>query len=64
MKTGGGQDPLPPVTTVGLRDVEFVARYKPFVADFDVPKAIFYQKADLTLNFQSLMRERSFENQA
>ena len=55
---------MPPVTAVGLRDAEFVARYKPFVADFDVPKAIFYQKADLTLNFQSLMRKRSFENQA
>ena len=31
---------MPPVTAVGLRDAEFVARYKPFVADFDVPFAV------------------------
>jgi len=30
-------DPLPPVTTVSLRVSQFIALYKPFVADFNVP---------------------------
>lgn len=32
-------DTLPPVTTVSLRAAQLIARHKPFVADFNVPKA-------------------------
>jgi hypothetical protein len=32
------KDPLPPVTTVSLRVAQSIARQKPFVADFNVPK--------------------------
>ncbi len=35
-------DTLPPVTTVGLRVVQFIARHKPFVAFGNVPKAAFH----------------------
>ena len=37
---------------------------RPFVADFNVPKAVIYQKTELTFNFQSTKKERSFEYQA
>ena len=31
------EDPLPPATTVSLRDAQFISRHKPFVAGFKVP---------------------------
>lgn len=33
-------DPLPLVTAVSLRVAQFIARHKPFVADFNVPMAV------------------------
>jgi hypothetical protein len=51
-------------TTVNSRVAQFIARQKPFVADFNVPKAVIHQKTELTFNFQSLMRKRSFEYHA
>jgi hypothetical protein len=55
---------LPPVTTVSLQVAQSIARQKPFVADFNVPKPVIHQKTELTFNFQSLMRKRSFEYRA
>ncbi|GEM_PF-2725289 len=34
------RSPLPPFTTVSLQVAQFIARNKPFVADFNVTKAV------------------------
>jgi hypothetical protein len=33
------EDPLPLTTTVSLQNANFIARHKPFVADFKVPQS-------------------------
>jgi hypothetical protein len=50
------QDPLPTVTTVGLRVAQFIARQKPFLVDFLVPIAVIHRQLKQTFNFQSKMK--------
>jgi len=53
-------DPLPPVTTGSFPVAQFKSSQKPFVAFGCVPNAAIHQKTEMTFNFQSIVKKRSF----
>ena len=57
------EDPLPPVTIVGLGVAEFIACHKPFLPDFNVPLAVIHRKLKQSFNFQTEMKKRPFKDQ-
>ena len=57
-------DPKQVLPTVGFPALQLNTAKKQFVATRKVPKAVVHKKTELTFNFQSLMRKRSFEFQA
>jgi hypothetical protein len=52
------------LTTVGFQALQFHTAKKLFVATRKVPKAVIHLKTELTLDFQSLMKNQSFGKKA
>jgi hypothetical protein len=58
------KDPLRVHTTASFPALQFNTAKKQLMATRKVPKAVIHQKTELTLNFLSVMEQRSFEYQA